>query len=176
MPQEEFRDALGTGENYYCVARHSARLYPCGHRAPDHGLPVSSPINKSQSHFFWLALLAASTGATLCVWAVKHFIRYGEGTPAPWDPPKKLVIGGPYRHSRNPMITGALLLLLAEALFLRSWFIAAWMLLFFAGNVIYFPLVEEKGLEKRFGEEYRKYKSRVPRWIPRLKPWENSER
>ena len=135
------------------------------------------PELTNPSHIlFWLALLAASTGATLCVWAVKHFIRYGEGTPAPWDPPKKLVIGGPYRHSRNPMITGALLLLLAEALFLRSWFIGAWMLLFFAGNAIYFPFVEEKGLEKRFGEEYRKYKSRVPRWIPRLKPWENSER
>jgi len=73
------------------------------------------------------------------------------------------------------MITGALLLLLAEALFLRSWLIAAWMILFFAGNAIYFPFVEEKGLEKRFGEEYRKYKSRVPRWIPRLTPWEKSE-
>jgi protein-S-isoprenylcysteine O-methyltransferase Ste14 len=123
----------------------------------------------------WLALLTAGIGFVLCVWTVRHFIKYGKGTPAPWDPPRKLVISGPYRYSRNPMITGALLLLLAEALLFHSWPIAAWMILFFAGNAIYFSLVEEKGLEKRFGEEYLKYKARVPRWIPRLGPWEKSE-
>jgi len=125
--------------------------------------------------WFWLALLAASVGFTLCVWTVKCFIKYGEGTPAPWDPPRKLVISGPYGYSRNPMITGALLLLLAEALFFHSWPIAAWLILFFVGNAIYFPLVEEKGLEKRFGDEYLKYKSRVPRWIPRLRTWGKSQ-
>jgi protein-S-isoprenylcysteine O-methyltransferase Ste14 len=124
---------------------------------------------------FWLALLAASIGVALCFWTLKLFTKYGEGTPAPWDPPRKLVIIGPYRYSRNPMITGALLLLLAEALLFHSWPIAAWMILFFVGNAIYFPLVEEKGLEKRFGNEYLKYKARVPRWIPRLRPWEKSE-
>jgi protein-S-isoprenylcysteine O-methyltransferase Ste14 len=124
---------------------------------------------------FWLALLAASIGFALCVWTLKLFTKYGEGTPAPWDPPRKLVIIGPYRYSRNPMITGALLLLLAEALLFHSWPIAAWMILFFVGNAIYFPLVEEKGLEKRFGNEYLQYKARVPRWIPRLRPWEKSE-
>jgi protein-S-isoprenylcysteine O-methyltransferase Ste14 len=69
------------------------------------------------------------------------------------------------------MITGVLLMLSAEALLLQSWPIAAWMMLFFIGNAIYFPLVEEKGLEKRFGNEYRDYKANVPRWIPRLRPW-----
>ena len=73
------------------------------------------------------------------------------------------------------MISGVLLVLLAEALLFQSWPITAWMILFFAGNAIYFPLVEEKGLEKRFGDEYLKYKARVPRWIPRLRPWEKSE-
>ena len=125
--------------------------------------------------WFWLALLVAGIGFYLCVSTVKHFIKYGEGTPAPWDPPKKLVISGPYRCSRNPMITGALLLLLAEALLFHSWPIAAWMILFFVGNAIYFPFVEEKGLEKRFGDQYLKYKASVPRWIPRLKPWEMPE-
>jgi len=111
----------------------------------------------------------------LCGWTVKLLTKYGEGTPAPWDPPRKLVIMGPYRYSRNPMITGALLVLLAEALLFHSWPITAWMLLFFAGNAIYFPLVEEKGLEKRFEDEYLKYKARVPRWLPRLRPREKSE-
>jgi protein-S-isoprenylcysteine O-methyltransferase Ste14 len=125
--------------------------------------------------WFWLALLPASIGFALCVWTVKGFIKHGEGTPAPWDPPRKLVIRGPYGYSRNPMITGVLLLLLAEALFFHSWPIAAWMILFFLGNAIYFPLVEEKELEKRYGDEYLKYKAHVPRWIPRLPPREKSE-
>ena len=125
--------------------------------------------------WFWLALLAAGIGSVLCVWTAKLFTKYGEGTPAPWDPPRKLVIIGPYRYVRNPMITGVLLVLLAEALLFGSWLIAGWMLLFLLGNVIYFPFVEEKGLEKRFGDEYLKYKARVPRWIPRLTPWEKAE-
>ena len=46
------------------------------------------------------------------------------------------------------------------------------MLLFFIGNTIYFPLVEEPELERRFGESYRQYKASVPRWIPRWQAWE----
>ena len=45
------------------------------------------------------------------------------------------------------------------------------MVLFFAGNAVYFPLFEEKDLEKRFGEDYRRYKVHVPRWVPRLRGW-----
>jgi protein-S-isoprenylcysteine O-methyltransferase Ste14 len=120
---------------------------------------------------FWLALLPAGAGLGLAVWTVKLFVKFGNGTPAPWDPPKKLVIRGPYRHVRNPMITGALLILLAEALLFQSWPIAVWMVFFFIGNTIYFWLIEEKALEKRFGDDYRKYRAHVPRWIPRLQPW-----
>ncbi|MEJ2099346.1 MAG: isoprenylcysteine carboxylmethyltransferase family protein [Desulfobacterales bacterium] len=120
---------------------------------------------------FWLALLPAGAGLGLAVWTVKLFVNFGDGTPAPWDPPKKLVIRGPYRHVRNPMITGAVLMLLAEAMLFQSWPISLWMVIFFMGNSIYFPLIEEKGLEKRFGDSYRKYKAHVPRWIPRLRPW-----
>ena len=72
---------------------------------------------------------------------------------------------------RNPMITGVLLMLLAEALLFQSGPIAIWMGIFFIGNAVYFPLVEEKGLEKRFGHDYRTYKTHVPRSIPRLRPW-----
>ena len=121
--------------------------------------------------FFWLALLPAGVGLGLAVWTVGLFMKFGNGTPAPWDPPKKLVIRGPYRHVRNPMITGALLILLAEALLFQSWPLSVWMAVFFIGNTVYFRFIEEKGLEKRFGDDYRKYKARVPRWIPRLQPW-----
>ena len=120
---------------------------------------------------FWLGLLPAGVGLGLAVWTVKLFKDSGRGTPAPWDPPKKLVIRGPYRHVRNPMITGALLILLTEALMLQSWPLAVWMVVFFIVSTIYFRFIEEKGLEKRFGDDYRKYKARVPRWIPKLQGW-----
>ena len=120
---------------------------------------------------FWLALLPAGAGLGLAVWTVKLFLKFGDGTPAPWNPPQKLVIRGPYRHVRNPMINGVLLMLLAEAMLFQSWPIALWMGVFFVANAIYFPLFEEKGLEKRFAEDYRLYKKNVPRWIPRVQPW-----
>ena len=121
--------------------------------------------------WFWLALLAATIGLALSGWAVTLFMKFGQGTPAPWDPPKRLVIQGPYRYVRNPMITGALLVLLAEAILFQSLPIATWMTVFLIGNAIYFPLIEENGLEQRFGDEYREYKTHVPRWIPRLRAW-----
>lgn len=105
------------------------------------------------------------------IWTVAIFATFGNGTLAPWDPPVRLVVRGPYRHVRNPMITGVLLVLLAEAAFLRSLPLAGWWICFFSANAIYFPCVEEKALEKRFGADYRSYKAHVPRWVPRVTPW-----
>lgn len=120
---------------------------------------------------FWPGLAAAGLGLALATWTVTLFTKFGQGTPAPWEPPQKLVIRGPYRYVRNPMITGVLLLLLAETLLLQSLPLFFWMIFFFLLNNIYFPLVEERSLEKRFGENYLIYKKHVPRWIPRLTPW-----
>jgi protein-S-isoprenylcysteine O-methyltransferase Ste14 len=69
------------------------------------------------------------------------------------------------------MITSVLLTLLAEAIVFQSWAIAAWMVVFFIMNSFYFPLFEERDLEKRFGAAYLEYKSHVPRWVPRLRAW-----
>ena len=99
------------------------------------------------------------------------FINIGRGTLAPWSPTKKLVIIGPYRYVRNPMISGVLMTLLGESIAFGSTGIFIWFLLFFGINHIYFVYSEEPGLAKRFGEEYITYKKNVPRWIPRLRPW-----
>jgi protein-S-isoprenylcysteine O-methyltransferase Ste14 len=95
----------------------------------------------------------------------------GGGTPAPWDPPRRFVVAGVYRHVRNPMISGVIAALYAEALLLQSLPLLAWAVLFMLANLAYIPLVEEPGLEKRFGADYRRYKANVPRWIPRLRAW-----
>jgi protein-S-isoprenylcysteine O-methyltransferase Ste14 len=71
------------------------------------------------------------------------------------------------------MIGSVLLMLMAEALLLRSGVVLSLFFLFLVGNAIYFPFFEEKGLEKRFGQEYLDYKRNVPRWIPRLTPWKS---
>ncbi|HEY6108744.1 MAG TPA: isoprenylcysteine carboxylmethyltransferase family protein [Gemmatimonadales bacterium] len=110
-------------------------------------------------------------GFLLFVWTVGLFARQGRGTLAPWDPTKQLVATGPYRHVRNPMISGVLLMLVGEALFWDSRSIATWALVFLIVNHVYFVVSEEPGLERRFGEPYRTYKAQVPRWVPRLRPW-----
>jgi protein-S-isoprenylcysteine O-methyltransferase Ste14 len=110
-------------------------------------------------------------GLALWAWTVRLFARIGRGTLAPWDPTRRLVVEGPYAYVRNPMITAVLAMLLGEAVLLGSPAVVTWFAVFLAINAVYFPLVEEPGLERRFGEEYREYKRHVPRWIPRRTRW-----
>lgn len=111
-------------------------------------------------------------GLTLFISTVLHFARRGRGTLAPWDPPRVLVVQGVYRYVRNPMISGVLFVLLAEALVTGSRRVLVWFGLFLVMNLVYIPLFEEAGLAKRFGDRYRLYKENVPRWIPRLTAWD----
>jgi protein-S-isoprenylcysteine O-methyltransferase Ste14 len=124
--------------------------------------------------FRFAAIIAAVIGLVLFIWCVALFVKVGRGTLSPWDPTRNLVAVGPYRFVRNPMISGVALLLIAQALLWSSWPSAIWAGIFILVNHIYFVLSEEPGLEQRFGEPYRVYKSSVPRWIPRLRPWSPS--
>jgi protein-S-isoprenylcysteine O-methyltransferase Ste14 len=119
----------------------------------------------------WLALVLGGGGAALGVWTAGLFARHGAGTAAPWDPPRRFVVRGPYRQVRNPMIIGVFAVLLGESMLLQSWSILGWMVLFAAVNLFYIPLVEEQGLIRRFGEDYLEYRRNVPRWLPRIRPW-----
>ena len=110
-------------------------------------------------------------GLSLFLWCLYLFAARGKGTLAPWDPPKHLVVSGPYRYVRNPMISGVLMIIAGEALFHGSTSLGLWMLTFFLFNQIYFLVYEEPNLESRFGDEYRTYKAGVRRWIPRLSAW-----
>ena len=114
-----------------------------------------------------LGAMLLLAGFGLFCWCVALFARVGQGTLAPWDPTQRLVAIGPYRYVRNPMITGVATVLAGLALFTGSWVLAVWLGVFVAFNFAYFVLVEEPGLEHRFGGPYREYKARVPRWIPR---------
>ncbi len=120
-----------------------------------------------------LGALLMGTGLYYLSITIWLFINIGRGTLAPWSPTRKLVVIGPYRYVRNPMISGVLMTLLGEPVVFGSIGIFIWFLLFFIVNHIYFIYSEEPGLERRFGQEYLVYKKNVPRWIPRLKPWTN---
>jgi protein-S-isoprenylcysteine O-methyltransferase Ste14 len=112
---------------------------------------------------------ALALGLALFIATVRLFASEGRGTLAPWDPPRRLVVAGPYRRFRHPMITGVALSLAGLALISRSTGIVIELAVFVAANALYLPLVEEPALVRRFGDDYISYMERVPRWLPRLK-------
>jgi protein-S-isoprenylcysteine O-methyltransferase Ste14 len=118
-----------------------------------------------------LGSVLVGLGLLLVFKTVILFASVGEGTLAPWDPPRRLVVRGPYRHVRNPMISGVLAILLGQAILFGSVPLLVWFVIFFALNALTMPLIEEPLLESRFGSDYVTYKRNVPRWIPRLNPW-----
>jgi protein-S-isoprenylcysteine O-methyltransferase Ste14 len=121
-------------------------------------------------------ILIAVGGAVMvrCVW---DFAWTGRGTPAPFDPPRRLVIKGLYRFVRNPMYVGMGLALAGEALVLPQ--IRREMLILIVvlwGVVTLFILFyEEPALRRLFGAEYVEYCRNVRRWIPRLRPFDKPE-
>ena len=102
---------------------------------------------------------------------VTLFTEYGNGTPAPFDPPKKFVVRGLYRYVRNPMMIGVMSILFGESILFNSLFLLYWAIFFIVANLIYIPLIEEPELKIRFGMVYEDYLSNTPRWIPRQTPW-----
>lgn len=128
--------------------------------------PTGGPrLTEGPLRYVGFALLAL--GLPLVIWCWWGFITRGRGTPAPFDPPRNLVVTGPYRFVRNPMYLGAILLLLAEA--------ALWGAPVLAGLAMAFWLIahvvvvgyEERALARSFGQSYADYRARVRRWLPR---------
>src|SRR5712692_1024057 len=105
-------------------------------------------------------------GAVTYLWCAWDFTFVGRGTPAPIDPPKELVVRGLYRYLRNPMYVGILSILLGEALLFASWRLFEYTAVAFSFFFLLVVLYEEPMLRQKFGESYRKYCKRVPRWIP----------
>ncbi len=107
-------------------------------------------------------------GVVLMAWSASCFFR-AKGTPVPFNPPRQLVTTGPYGWSRNPMMTGLFSVLVGIGVRLQSFsLLFGFMPLFIALISIQLRKVEEPGLEKRFGAAYLVYKSRIPRFVPRI--------
>ena len=112
-------------------------------------------------------MVIGGIGAALALWCVFTFAFIGKGTPAPFDPPRKLVIRGPYRFVRNPMYIGAGMTLAGAALFYESLSILFYTGLFFLITHLFVLFYEEPTLRRTFGDVYEAYCRRVGRWMPK---------
>ena len=121
----------------------------------------------------WLAVVPLAVGGYIALRCIFSFAWTGLGTPAPFDPPRTLVITGFYRYVRNPMYLGAALFIFGETALLGSirnglLYVA----LFMSCLAVFVLLYEEPALRSKFGVGYEEYCRNVPRFLPRLRPWE----
>lgn len=115
-------------------------------------------------------IVVGAIGAALALWCIVTFIVIGRGTPAPFDPPRRLVTAGPYSFVRNPMYIGAELALAGAALFYQSWALLWYCAAFGLIAHLFVVVYEEPTLGSSFSAEYIDYCKRVKRWWPTLRP------
>jgi protein-S-isoprenylcysteine O-methyltransferase Ste14 len=118
-----------------------------------------------------LGALLIAGGAAVLLHAFARFVIEGVGTPAPVAPPEHLVVGGLYRHVRNPMYVAVATTIIGQALLLGRPVLLAYAALFMATVAAFVHLYEEPTLSHRFGDQYEAYRRAVPAWRPRLHPW-----
>ena len=121
----------------------------------------------------WAGVLLAAAGFLAYLACVYDFLTAGRGTPAPYDPPRRLVARRLYRHVRNPMYLSLLSALLGEAIYFQSARLIAYAAVVALAVHLFVVLYEEPTLTRRFGAGYEAYRQRVPRWIPRWTPAED---
>jgi len=126
----------------------------------------SQPLASLASLF--VASILFAVGATIYLWCVWDFATFGRGTPAPVDPPKRLVVRGLYRYSRNPMYVGALTVILGWVVLFPTLTLLLYGLCVAIAFHLFIVFYEEPHLRKVFGAEYEEYCSRVGRWLARL--------
>jgi protein-S-isoprenylcysteine O-methyltransferase Ste14 len=126
---------------------------------------ITRPVQLGAAGVAGIAVTAA--GAALVLWCVLSFSRFGHGTPAPFDPPRRLVRRGPYRHVRNPMYLGAAIVLCGAALFYRAIALLGYAAAFLLAAHLFVRGYEEPTLTRLFDAEYLAYRAQVGRWWPR---------
>ena len=129
---------------------------------------ITSRVPASSGPALVLALILFSLGGAIYAWCVWDFASFGRGTPAPIDAPKKLVVRGLYRSTRNPMYLGVLSVILAWVVLFQAASLAAYAIFVATAFHLFILFYEEPHLERVFGREYASYKSEVGRWLPRL--------
>jgi protein-S-isoprenylcysteine O-methyltransferase Ste14 len=130
-------------------------------------------LDMGRAHYLGVAPFLM--GLTVILRCFADFVHRGRGTPAPYDPPRELVVVGLYRYVRNPQYVGVLLVVLGEALLTGMVVLFAYAALFAIGYHLFVRYYEEPTLGRLFGEPYVRYRETVPRWLPR-QPRRNGRR
>lgn len=129
-------------------------------------LILETPDIKSRFNFEkYFSVIIFIIGFLILLKCIIDFGVKGKGTLSPIDPPKKLVINGLYKISRNPMYVGIMLILFSEALFFESVRLWIYSIVIFMAFNIFIILYEEPHLTRDFGNEYEEYKKKVNRWF-----------
>jgi protein-S-isoprenylcysteine O-methyltransferase Ste14 len=124
-------------------------------------------------YWYWAPLLVAgvvllAAGASALVGAFVRFVVEGAGTPAPPAPTRELVVGGLYRHVRNPMYLAVVSTVVGQALVLGQLVLLPYAAAVWAAVAAFARWYEEPALARRFGAQYEVYRGAVPGWRPRL--------
>ena len=120
---------------------------------------------------FALGAVLLAAGAAVLLHAFTRFVMEGAGTPAPVAPTERLVVGGLYRHVRNPMYLAVTATIVGQALLLGQYWLLGYAALFLTTTMAFVTLYEEPTLRRQFGAQYDAYCSAVPGWWPQLHPW-----
>jgi len=110
-------------------------------------------------------------GLAVVVACFARFVTEGHGTPAPVAPTQTLVVGGLYRHVRNPMYVGVAWAIAGQALLFHSWGVLLWLTVFLVAVASFVRGYEEPRLAAQFGASYDAYRRSVPAWWPRVRPY-----
>jgi protein-S-isoprenylcysteine O-methyltransferase Ste14 len=112
-------------------------------------------------------MLVGASGAAIALACILTFVFVGRGTPAPFDPPRRLVVKGPYRFVRNPMYLGAAIALAGAAAFYQSLPLLGYAGAFVLITHLFVLVYEEPTLRRTFDGDYVAYCQRVGRWLPK---------
>ena len=115
----------------------------------------------------YAGLVPLLVGLAMILRCFADFVRRGRGTPAPYDPPRELVVAGLYRYVRNPQYVGVVLVIVGEALLTGMVVLFGYAALMAVGYHLFVRYYEEPTLGRLFGEPYARYREAVPRWLPR---------
>lgn len=126
------------------------------------------PVHMSLPGAAFTGALTTALGAMVYFGCVFDFARRGRGTPAFWDPPRRLIVNPCFRVVRNPMYMGVALMIAGQGLWSASPLTLAWAALVTAGFHVFVVAYEEPHLRRRYGSRYAAYCARVPRWLPRV--------
>ena len=118
-----------------------------------------------------LGAVLVVAGAGVLLHAFGRFVVEGRGTPAPVAPTERLVVGGLYRHVRNPMYVAVGATIVGQALLLGRPWLLAYAAAFWAVVAAFVHGYEEPTLSARYGQQYAEYRRAVPAWWPRIRPW-----